>query len=296
MEGALAQSSQYPAIFHSADSASVSSQRWYLLLSSCRLWALVAVAALAAFAAFVDPWTAIIALVPISIAVFVEVLLLAWRPDRRWYQARAVAESAKTLAWRYQVGGWPLGLRMTDDEASAELIARLRSLLGRFQELSLPPTQQDQITAGMRKLRSLPLKDRMAEYQRNRIQDQLAWYASKADWNRKRATLFQVGLIIIELAAFAAAILTASYGFSVSVYSILAALAVAGVGWLQIRQHRSMADAYSLASHDLAAINSTIDSVVGEDTWEKFVDQAEEAISREHTLWLTSNSQRSLHA
>ena len=100
-----------------------------------------------------------------------------------------------------------------------------------------------------------------------RIQDQRAWYASKADWNRKRATWFQVGLVAIELAAFAMAIFTAAYGLSVSVYSILAAFAVAGVGWLQIKQHRSMANAYSLASHDLAAINSTIDSVDGEDAW-----------------------------
>ena len=285
----MAESSPYPAIFHAADDASVSSQRWFLRLSACRLWALVIVAALAALAVLIDRWAAIIALVPISIAVFVEVLLLAWRPDRRWYQARAVAESAKTLAWRYQVGGWPLGLRMTDDEAAAELIARLRGLLGQFQDLSLPPTQQDQVTPTMRRLRSSPLVERIAEYQRARIQDQRAWYASKADSNRKRATWFQVGLVAIELAAFAMAILTAAYGLSVSVYSILAAFAMAGVGWLQIKQHRSMANAYSLASHDLAAINSTIDSVHGEDAWEEFVDQAEDAISREHTLWLASN-------
>ena len=285
----MAELSPYPAIFHAADDASVSSQRWFLRLSAGRLWALVIVAALAALAVLIDRWAAIIALVPISIAVFVEVLLLAWRPDRRWYQARAVAESAKTLAWRYQVGGRPLGLRMTDDKAAAELIARLRGLLGQFQDLSLPPTQQDQVTPTMRRLRSSPLVERMAEYQMGRIQDQRAWYASKADWNRKRATWFQVGLVAIELAAFAMAILTAAYGLSVSVYSILAAFAVAGVGWLQIKQHRSMANAYSLASHDLAAINSTIDSVDGEDAWEEFVDQAEDAISREHTLWLASH-------
>ena len=289
MEGELAESSPYPAIFHAADNASVSYQRRFLLLSACRLWALVIVAALAAFAILIDRWTAVIALVPISIAVFAEVLLLAWRPDRRWYQARAVAESAKTLAWRYQVGGRPLGLRMADDEASAELIARLRGLLSQFHDLSLPPTHQDQVTSIMRRLRSSPLRERMEVYRRGRIEDQRAWYASKADWNRKRATWFQIGLIVIELAAFAMAVLTAAYGISVSVYSILAAVAVAGVGWLQIKQHRSMGDAYSLASHDLAAINSTIDSVDGEDTWEEFVDRAEDAISREHTLWLASN-------
>ena len=296
MEGELAEPSPYPAIFHAADNASVSSQRWFLGLSACRLWALVIVAALAAFSVLIGRWTAIIALVPISVAVFVEVLLLAWRPDRRWYQARAIAESAKTLAWRYQVGGRPLDLRMTDEEADAELIARLRGLLVQFNDLSLPPTHLDQVTPRMRKLRSSLLEERMAEYQRCRIQNQRAWYADKADWHRKRATWYQVGLIVIELAAFAMAILTAAYGLSVSVYSLLAALAVASVGWLQIKQHHSVADAYSLASHDLAAINSTIDSVAGEDAWELFVDQAEETISREHTRWLASSLNRSSHA
>ena len=101
--------------------------------------------------------------------------------------------------------------------------------------------------------------------------------------------MYQIGLIVIELAAFGMALVTALQGLSVSVYSLLAALAVAGVGWLQIKQHRSMADAYSIASHELAAINSTIDSIEREGAWEEFVHQAEDAISREHTLWLASN-------
>lgn len=96
-------------------------------------------------------------------------------------------------------------------------------------------------------------------------------------------------MIVIELAAFGTALVTALLVLSISFYSLLAALAVAGIGWLQIRQHRSTADSYALASHELGAINSTFDSVDGEDAWEEFVDQAEGAISREHTLWLASN-------
>ena len=279
----------YPAVFHAADAASQSAQRWFLRLSACRLWALVTVAALAALASLIDQWSAIVALAPISVALFAEIVLLSRRPEQRWYQARAVAESAKTLAWRYQVGGGPLGRRITDDEADTELIARLRALLNEFRDLALPATNQDQVTSTMRRLRSSPLDERMKAYKEGRIEDQRAWYSHRADWNRRRSDWYQVGLIIIELAAFGMALFTALQGLSVSVYSLLAALAVAGVGWLQIKQHRSMADAYSIASHELAAINSTVDSVSGEDAWEEFVHQAEDAISREHTLWLASS-------
>lgn len=286
----------YPAIFHAADAASEAAQRWFLRLSACRLWALVAVAALAALAGLIDRWSAFIALAPISVALFAEIMLWARRPEQQWYQARAVAESAKTLAWRYQVGGRPLGRRMTGDEADSELITRLRSLFDEFRDLALPATHQDQVTSGMRRLRSLPLEERKAAYRKRRIEDQRQWYANKADWNRKRADWYQAGLVAIELAAFGMALLIALLGLTVSVYSLLAALAVAGVGWLQIKQHRLVADAYAIASHELAAINSTFDSVDGEDDWEEFVDQAEGAISREHTLWLASNSRRSRHA
>ena len=224
----MAEHHSYPALFYAANAASESAQRWFLRLSACRLWALVTVAALAALVGLIDRWSASIALVPISVALFAEIMLWARRPEQRWYQARAVAESAKTLAWRYQVGGRPLGRQVTDHEADTELIARLRGLLDEFHDLPLPATHQDQVTAHMRELRSLPLEERIAAYRKGRIEDQRAWYADKADWNRKRGDYYQVGLIVIELAAFGTALVTALQGLSVSVYSLLAALAVAG--------------------------------------------------------------------
>ena len=208
----MAEQSPYPAMFHAADEAAQSAQRWFLRLSACRLWALVGVAALAALVSLIDQWSAYIALAPIGVALFAEIILMARRLERRWYQARAVAESSKTLTWRYQVGGRPLGLRMTDSEADAELIARLRALLAEFRDLSLPATNRNQVTAEMRRLRSSPLRERIAAYKKGRIEDQRAWYADKAEWNRKRADWYQAGLIVIELAAFGTALVTALLG------------------------------------------------------------------------------------
>ena len=280
----------YPALFHAADRASVSAQRWYLTLSASRLWALVIVAGIAAFAGPFGQLAAVIALAPISLAVICEAILLIRRPEQLWYRSRSVAESTKSLAWRYQVGGRPIGLRMTQEEADLELTERLRNILKEYRELELPPAHQDQVTRQMRRLRSLPLKERIGAYGKDRIDDQRAWYAAKSDWNRRRANQFQIGLIVIELAAFGTAFFIAASEISFSAYSLLSALAIAGVGWLQIKQHRSIANSYALASHELAAISSTIGSINSETDWEEFVDRAEEAISREHTLWLASNS------
>lgn len=44
-------------------------------------------------------------------AVVAEVYLLKERPDRTWYEGRAVAESAKTPTWRYMAAWQPDGQR-----------------------------------------------------------------------------------------------------------------------------------------------------------------------------------------
>ena len=78
----------------------------------------------------------------------------------------------------------------------------------------------------------------------------------------------------------------------ISLYSLLAALAVGGVGWVQIKKYQTMADSYTVASHELAAIISTFDSAGDHESWLQFVSEAEEVISREHNLWLASHSER----
>ena len=76
----------------------------------------------------------------------------------------------------------------------------------------------------------------------------------------------------------------------ISVYSILSALAIAGVGWFQIKRYGSHADTYAVASHELASIISLIDPIQSEENWEDFVAEAEQAISREHSVWLGLHS------
>ena len=283
----------YPALFHAADDAAVSAQRKFLRLSAIRLWALVSVAAVAVPAVLLETWAAILALPPIVIAAGCEILLMTQQPDRQWHRARAVAESAKTLLWRYQVGGRPFGHGGSGSkEVDQAFLSRIQDLLARFPDLDLPPARQDQITPSMRELRSQPLGQRKVAYLECRIRDQRDWYAAKAEWNKKRGWRFQIGLVSIELLALLAAILGAANLLPFGVYSVLAALAIAGVGWLQIKRHRSIGAAYSLASHDLASASSTLSAIDDEEAWEGFVSETEEAISREHTLWLAAHSVR----
>ena len=279
----------YPGILKSADAGSNTAQKWYLLLCALRLSSLVTVAAVAAFSVLIDRWGPIIAIAPISVAVASEIVLLILRPDRRWHQCRTIAETAKSLAWRYQVGGRPFALAgHHSKQVDQEFVARIQDLVRRFGDSHLPPARDDQVTSDMRAIRSSPLEERKSAYLSGRLQDQMQWYADKADWNRRRADLLQVGLVIVELGALGAAVWGIASGNHVAIYSLLAGIAIAVIGWLQIRQHGWLANGYTIASHDIASIRATIDLAGDEGSWADFVGEAEDSISREHTVWVSS--------
>ena len=60
----------------------------------------------------------------------------------------------------------------------------------------------------------------------------------------------------------------------------------------EAKQHPNLATAYGIASQELASIATELATLPGEERWAAFVGQAEEAISREHTLWRASRGLR----
>ena len=281
----------FPALFHATDEESVSAQLTFTRLSAVRLVSLVAVAGIAVLTPLVGRWAPVIALVPITFAVCSELLLLIHKPDRRWHELRAIAESSKSLAWRYQVGGSPFGLgQLRAEEIDQNFLLRIKDIVDRFRGLALPPATNSQITQDMRKLRNEPLETRKSKYRVFRLDDQRKWYEEKAKYNRRLSTRYQVGLLVVEIVALGAAVVGAVWAWPISVYSIFSALAIAGVGWFQIKRYSSHAETYAVASHELASVISLIDSIRCEEDWEEFVAEAEQIISREHSVWLGSHS------
>ena len=202
-----------------------------------------------------------------------------------------MAESCKSLAWRYKVAGQPFGLANHAAEGvDEEFVSKIQAIILEFKNLEIPPARGHQITSEMRALRSAPFDVRKNKYREGRLEDQRIWYEERANRNRRLADRYQIGLLLVEVIAFGTAIFSALWAWPISVYSVFSALAIAGVGWLQIKHHRALSVTYSKASHDLAAISSLIDSVSSENAWEQFVGQAEQAISKEHSVWLASLS------
>jgi hypothetical protein len=103
-----------PALYQSADRNSLEAQQEFLKRTRTGLIALLVAAAAGAFTLQVEAigtadLMGIIAAVAFGVALLMRFYLLKDRSERIWYDGRAVAESAKTLAWRYSVGAVPFG-------------------------------------------------------------------------------------------------------------------------------------------------------------------------------------------
>ena len=70
----------------------------------------------------------------------------------------------------------------------------------------------------------------------------------------------------------------------------LIVVAASIVGWVQIKKYNELSAAYTVTAHEIGLIPTTIDSPSNDALLSEFVNDAEQAFSREHTLWLARQS------
>ena len=95
------------------------------------------------------------------------------------------------------------------------------------------------------------------------------------------------------MAGLVAALLRATLVFDPEIdpLSVFATLAIAATAWLQTRQFQTLATSYGIAGQELGVIAIRLPHIDTESAWSAFVRDAEAAISREHTLWLTRRTE-----
>src|SRR3954451_14081115 len=92
-----------------------------------------------------------------AVAVSAQLYRFTKRPEERWWDGRAGAESAKTLCWAYIVGGRPFVINTPDPDTF--LLRRLECVAAAL--VPAPPVATDgaHVTAVMRELRSRSLSE-----------------------------------------------------------------------------------------------------------------------------------------
>jgi len=281
-----------PGLFGAADAASLEGQSRYLGTTRLRLWLAIAAAACGVFPVKVGQidLAAIATALALVGVVLTEVGLRTDKPEERWYDGRTLAESAKSLGWRFSVGATPFPCGGDENATEQRFTRQLRQLLADAPVTSISPPDRGAITEGMRRLRAADLATRRACYLEHRVDDQQRWYARKAIDSERQARHWQTGLFVIEGVGIAAALARAVGYVQLDLAGVVAALIAAGGAWSGMRQLSTLARAYTFAANDLAIVRDSLQGASTESSWADEVADAEDAVSREHTMWRASRS------
>jgi hypothetical protein len=281
------QEQDFPALYRSADELSLASQRHFFRALKLHLVLLVIAAALSI--ANIPHWAvAACQLVALLGALSCSIYLFSEHPDRYWYAGRAVAESIKTITWRYVCRAEPF--HGGDTTARCDFQQKLKAIVDQNKDVAQALTNHldaPQITQAMTQMRAAPLEDRKSTYATSRIKDQLTWYAKKASFNKRTSNGFFWALIVTNSVAVICAILRIKFVY-VPFWptDVFIAAAASLLSWMQARRFSELASSYALAAHEIGLIREQAFSPNTDEAFSQFVGDAENAFSREHTQWV----------
>jgi hypothetical protein len=294
----VVESADYPVLSRSASRASQRGQRLYRCFISVNLALLVIGATLVGLEQVRtdQPEEVLVALVALAmLGAMATNLINRWRrDDDAWFQGRAVAESVKTASWRYMMRTEPF---TADSDFDREFSRRLSDILSDCHSLRLDAggmgSDARQITGRMREVRRLGVRRRLEVYLRDRLDRQIIWYRDKAERNRQLANRWFWASFGAESTAIVIAFLAIPADGSTSdlieLVGIIAAVGAAFAAWAQLGRHSELNKSYSVAAHELQAIKDTARSVNTEAELQSLVRAGEDAISREHTMWVAKH-------
>lgn len=275
----------FPEFYRKADEHAASWQRRYLMSEGVQLASLLIAALISAF----GDLSPLLVVIVLLIATGSHIYRLVTKAGERWWNGRAGAESAKTLCWKYVVGGEPF--RIDNMSADGDLSGRLSEVASEVASLLPVSVSQGHVSAEMRAQRSQTLENRVAVYLHQRIRCQLEWYSAKSEFNSDLCRRWSLATIVGQVAALVLGIVAAIYGWRFDFVGFVSAAAASGVAWIAVKQFDVLARSYAVASHELSAIDMRITGRAwSEHDWATFVNEAEEAISREHTSWRASRA------
>lgn len=288
-----------PSLFVAANEASTAGQQRYLRLIVADLSLLISGAALSTFAVSGASGRALMAItgaVLLGISLVLTGIMRITQYEKIWYGSRAIAESVKTLTWRYMTGAEPYTLNLppqaVDDKFTSDLSTILSEHKGLSGALGGDVGVKPYITERMLETRSQDTECRKTIYLSERVNDQRKWYNRNARLNERLEQRWFFGVMASQALALLSAILLVRWPeLPINLTGVFSALASAVLAWLQVKQHQTLAQSYGLAAHELGLISEKARYVKTDDELSAFISDAENAISREHTLWIARRTE-----
>jgi len=282
----------YPGLFRCADAAANRAQKIYLILQRVYLGSLVLGSILGGFTVLgsvaENTWLYTAMAIILTLGLLTLWVTRTRQDDKTWFDGRAIAESVKTATWRFMMNAQPF---QANDSVEARFIAELREVrqarAGFEKHLAaVMNSNASVITDFMRQIRSASFNERKGFYIKSRVRDQKSWYLHKAKTNAKSSTRWFWVTAVLQAIAVATAIIQAVVGgLGFNVVPVLATCAAAVTAWSQMKRYDELAQAYALAAQELEELESIANNLTNDNDFSQLVEQVEETISREHTMW-----------
>jgi hypothetical protein len=229
-----------------------------------------------------------VAAVSILMSLVINVVSRQRRFEDAWFDWRAIAETAKSLTWKYAMRSPPLG-RDSDGPVDAAFTRLLDDVLRSRRKADdtfvAAAAADQQITPAMRALRGQPLAERCSEYRRERIQNQQKWYSTQALAHARADSRWFFAYLSAQAVGGGLAVASLAFMLPLRPVAVVTTIASVALAWHKAQRHRDLASAYTMAAHEIGLIGARFDGVATEEALHRGVAEAEAAISREHTMW-----------
>lgn len=276
----------FPPLYQAADKASNDVQKRFFFALGGNLTLLV-IATIMSMANIQTSGFALAQIVPLTGTLGLTIYLAVMQPQRIWYGSRALAESVKTISWRYMMRAEPFSDGDdADRERFRQSLAKIFSANRSISAHAVTRITGPQITAKMQAVRGLSLQERVDLYEKERVEDQQGWYSRKAGENTtssKRWFGSVISLNVLALAFAAAKVVFPTVNFWPT--DILVAAAASVMAWLQTKRFQELAASYTLTAHEIGLLRLALPNPPTPETFSIYVGDAENAFSREHTQW-----------
>ncbi|MDX3913879.1 MAG: DUF4231 domain-containing protein [Pseudosphingobacterium sp.] len=286
--------SDFPNYFIAGDNASLLAQKNYVQYVRWDLILMCISSVLAIYNYNSEDTKRVIYIVSgliLSIAFVLSLVIKTKKYEDVWYRGRALAESAKTLTWRFMMKSEYFENSLSKEEVEKRFIDRIKEIREEFKDihafLKASDIKKEIITSKMLEVRDLDLQGRKDFYLRNRIDNQIDWYTSKADTNKTKYERWFWAVIAMQFLAIVSIVYLILHPNSdFNLVGVFTTLSASFFSWLQLKKYQENKEAYNTAMSELNLIKNEAKYITAEDVFAKFVLDSENAMSREHTMWL----------
>ncbi len=284
----------YPSLFRASDKVSIDSQKNYILLFLAEISFVLFGACMSIYNFSLENSKLIVYVISGVLFLFgiiISIIQKVMRYDNLWYQGRALAESCKTITWRYISCSEEFNINVDDNTSRKIFLNKIDKLSKEFEFLNkhLDKTLlvEPNITGTMANIRSKNLSERKEYYLKERIEDQKKWYSKNAKKNKDRSNLwFTLNIISHVVTIICIGYLIFNPKSNWNFVGLFTTISTSIIAWVQLKQYQNLNQSYSTASIELNLISDLGQSILLEEEFSKYVLDSENAISREHTTWL----------